>query len=161
MANPFLVLGGIAVGIVTAGFGILQVPGWIGSAQDASAQNDLAQVSIGQAAALSVNGAAKTSVAGLNADTKVGVQVSTSNQGMLQTSGDGKHYGVIVVSESGNVFARIDGGEVYQAKKEGDESVYQTIMRLDETGFYDAGDVLRDPGTSFTVFGGFELPDMG
>lgn len=28
MANPFLVLGGIAVGIITATFGILQVPGW-------------------------------------------------------------------------------------------------------------------------------------
>ncbi|WP_431796562.1 hypothetical protein [Microbacterium enclense] len=44
MANPFLVLGGIAVGIVAATFGILQVPGWIGTAQDVAAVNDLAQV---------------------------------------------------------------------------------------------------------------------
>jgi hypothetical protein len=53
LANPFLVLGGIAVGIVTAGFGILQVPGWISSAQDAAVMNDLANVRATQAAAAS------------------------------------------------------------------------------------------------------------
>lgn len=49
MANPFLVLGGIAVGVVTATFGILQVPGWVASAQDASAINDLSNIVNAQA----------------------------------------------------------------------------------------------------------------
>jgi hypothetical protein len=61
MANPFLVLGGIAVGIVTAGFGILQVPGWIGAAQDAAVTNDLANVRDVQSAAASKFGSYLTS----------------------------------------------------------------------------------------------------
>lgn len=44
MANPFLVLGGIAVGLVVATFGVLQVPGWVASAQDAAAVNDLSNI---------------------------------------------------------------------------------------------------------------------
>lgn len=50
MANPFLVLGGIAVGAVVATFGVLQVPGWIAKAQDASAINDLSNLAHAQAA---------------------------------------------------------------------------------------------------------------
>lgn len=56
MANPFLVLGGIAVGIIAASFGILQVPGWVDSAHDASVSNDLASVKIAQAAVSSTGG---------------------------------------------------------------------------------------------------------
>lgn len=56
MANPFLVLGGIAVGVVTAAFGVLQVPGWVASAQDAAAINDLANIRDSQAVLRSTNG---------------------------------------------------------------------------------------------------------
>lgn len=56
MANPFLVLGGIAVGVITATFGILQVPGWVASAQDAAAKNDLANIRIAEAAIASATG---------------------------------------------------------------------------------------------------------
>ena len=56
MANPFLVLGGIAVGLVVATFGVVQVPGWIASAQDAAAQSDLSHVRSAQAAAASSDG---------------------------------------------------------------------------------------------------------
>ena len=49
MANPFLVLGGIAVGIITATFGVLSVPGWVESAQDAAAVNDLSNLRAAQA----------------------------------------------------------------------------------------------------------------
>ena len=56
MANPFLVLGGIAVGLVVATFGVMQVPGWIASAQDAAAQSDLSHVQSAQAAAASSDG---------------------------------------------------------------------------------------------------------
>jgi hypothetical protein len=116
MANPFLVLGGIAVGIVTAGFGILQVPGWIASAQDASATNDIAQVSIGQSAALSIQGFAKDSVAQINSDAELGVQVTTDRNVGIDVSEDRKHYVVVVESQSGQFFGRLDGGDI----KEGD-----------------------------------------
>lgn len=115
MANPFLVLGGIAVGIVTAGFGILQVPGWIANAQDASAKNDVAQVSIGQAASLSINGFAQETIAGINGDAKIGVKVTTqAKAGKVGISVDdtGKHYAVTVESDSGKFFSRVDGGEI-------------------------------------------------
>ena len=56
MANPFLVLGGIAVGIITATFGVLQVPGWVSAAHDASVMNDLAGVKSAQASVGSVSG---------------------------------------------------------------------------------------------------------
>jgi len=56
MANPFLVLGGIAVGVITATFGILQVPGWVASAQDAAAINDLAGIRAAEAFAMSTRG---------------------------------------------------------------------------------------------------------
>lgn len=54
MANPFLVLGGVAVGVITAGIGVLQVPGWIDSANDSAVQNDLAQIALSQEAAYTV-----------------------------------------------------------------------------------------------------------
>src|SRR5690606_11148725 len=56
MANPFLVIGGIAVGVATAAFGILSVPGWISAAQDAAAINDMSNIRIAQAKLLSQNG---------------------------------------------------------------------------------------------------------
>ena len=57
MANPFLVIGGIAVGVVVAAFGVLQVPGWVESAQDASAINDMRIVHDAQAAYGATSGA--------------------------------------------------------------------------------------------------------
>lgn len=44
MANPFLTLGGLAVGVIVAGIGILQVPGWVASAQDAAAIDSLSNI---------------------------------------------------------------------------------------------------------------------
>ena len=119
MANPFLVLGGIAVGVVTAAFGILQVPGWVSSAQDASAKNDIAQVSILQSASLSQEGVAQDNLSkttnAQGADVDLGVDVSTQAKGaklLIDTSDDRKDYAVIVVSESGNAYLRVNGAEI-------------------------------------------------
>ena len=121
MANPFLVLGGIAVGIVTAAFGILQVPGWVASAQDASAKNDIAQISIGQAASLSATGLAKGSIngtapTGINTDPAVGVTVTTQatadTNARTYASANSKNYIVVVRSASGAFWARGDGGQI-------------------------------------------------
>ena len=126
MANPFLVLGGIAVGIVTAAFGILQVPGWVASAQDASAKNDLAQIAIGQAASLSATGYAKGSIngtapTGINTDPAVGVTVTTQSPAArihIDTNSESaapntnKDYVIVVRSASGKYFARLNGGPI-------------------------------------------------
>lgn len=52
MANPFLVLGGVAVGVITAGIGVLAVPGWIASAHDSAAMNDLGLIRSAESAAV-------------------------------------------------------------------------------------------------------------
>ncbi|SDH49577.1 hypothetical protein [Microbacterium sp. 77mftsu3.1] len=104
MANPFLVLGGIAVGIITAAFGVLAVPGWVASAQDASVANDIAQVGIAQAAHLSANGKAATSVTGLNG---AGVQVTLGTDRVnVAADSTGKHWLAVARSDSGRYFAR-------------------------------------------------------
>ena len=123
MANPFLVLGGIAVGIITATFGVLAVPGWVASAQDASAKNDISQISIGQAASLSTTGKVQTSVANINLDAKVGVTVTTQaapTKIFIDTNSEttganqNKDYLVVVRSESGKYFARLNGGPIVE-----------------------------------------------
>lgn len=114
MANPFLVLGGIAVGIITAGFGILQVPGWVASAQDASAQNDIAQVSILQSASLSKLGVVQAdienTVDAANQPVDLGVIATTDNEPKVAVNG--KSYAVVVESKSGKAFLRVDGGAI-------------------------------------------------
>lgn len=125
MANPFLVLGGIAVGLVTATFGVLQVPGWVASAQDASAKNDVAQVSIYESASLSKTGVAQasltTAVDAQNQPVDLGVDVSTSASAddvdILVNSTNNKEYAVLVKSESGNSFLRVDGGKIIEIQK--------------------------------------------
>jgi hypothetical protein len=109
LANPFLVLGGIAVGIVAAGFGILQVPGWIESAQDASALNDLSNVAIGEATAASKEGRYfNGNELRLNAD-KLGLSFEVSNGVLLcvTRSEDSQAYAAIAVSPSGTYMARV------------------------------------------------------
>ena len=108
MANPFLVLGGVAVGVVTAAFGILQVPGWVASAQDAAAVNDLSSAAITEAALANTTGefhpgstlAAQALVAGTNFTLSDGVKLCIS------TSVDGKSYAAVARSASGAFFAR-------------------------------------------------------
>ena len=56
MANPFLVLGGVAASVVLAGVGILSVPGWVNAANDFAVIHDLSQVSDVQAASASKTG---------------------------------------------------------------------------------------------------------
>lgn len=118
MANPFLVLGGIAVGIITAAFGILQVPGWVASAQDASAQNDVAQVSILQSASLSQTGEVLNEAGVLAPPAELGVKVSTQagadDLTVLTDDTDPKVYAVAVKSESGKTFLRVDGGDIIE-----------------------------------------------
>lgn len=124
MANPFLVLGGIAVGIITAAFGILQVPGWVASAQDASAINDVAQVSILQSASLSQTGFAQESMADAEAnEAKLGVKVSTqaeptillgADRDSAKTGTQAKNHAVVVKSESGKSFLRVDAGKIVE-----------------------------------------------
>jgi len=117
MANPFLVLGGIAVGVITAAFGILQVPGWVNSAKDASVYNDIDQVTIGEAAALSTGGKALgfadlTGAAGKAS----GVVINVADDHVYIDVADNEtDYVVAIKSDSGNYFGRVSGGEIVKA----------------------------------------------
>lgn len=110
MANPFLVLGGIAVGIVVATFGVLQVPGWVKSAQDASAINDLASAAIGEATSANLDGkfltgaelAANADKLGMNFTLSAGVKMCVSTN----TTGARDAYAALAQSPSGAFFAR-------------------------------------------------------
>ncbi|MAL05485.1 MAG: hypothetical protein CMH36_01415 [Microbacterium sp.] len=115
MANPFLVLGGVVLGIVTAGFGIAQVPGWIASAQDGAAQNDIDQVKMSEASSITQSGNALASISALNtAGTGVTIQQSGGVKvGISVGTGAGaSNYVVVTQSASGKYFASINGGAI-------------------------------------------------
>ena len=111
MANPFLVLGGIAVGIVTATFGVLAVPGWVASAQDAATSSDLSLIANAQAASASKNGTfthLPNLVSGWDDDAYTGMNFEPSQnvESHVSVSQDGKRWAAISVSPSGRVLAR-------------------------------------------------------
>ena len=105
MANPFLVLGGIAIGVITAAFGVLSVPGWVASAQDAAAQNDLGNAVLAQNASVTRTGAGIGTVAGLT-DAN-GMKFGRTDGVGLETYANGRNWGLISTSQSGRVFARV------------------------------------------------------
>ena len=92
MANPFLVLGGVAVGVITAGIGVLAVPGWINGSQDSAAHNDLAQVAAAQSVALTESGQFQPSLAALNNVESVKVQKSAGVRMQTFTDPEGEDW---------------------------------------------------------------------
>ncbi|MBN9214839.1 MAG: hypothetical protein J0J04_08615 [Microbacterium sp.] len=111
MANPFLVLGGVAVGVITAGIGVLQVPGWIDSANDSAVTNDLSQVALSEEAAVTVVGSYVSEddlLSGEANGEKTGVKFQPSSgvvtEIALNTTEDA--WAAIGVSKSGHVFVR-------------------------------------------------------
>ncbi|SDH47028.1 hypothetical protein [Microbacterium sp. 77mftsu3.1] len=109
MANPFLVLGGIAVGIITAAFGVIAVPGWVASAQDASATNDVSQVSLVQAALSAESGRYAASITALETAPATRVTVASAQNIATATDRTGKHSITVARSDSGRYFARLSG----------------------------------------------------
>ncbi|EPD84224.1 MULTISPECIES: hypothetical protein [Microbacterium] len=113
MANPFLVLGGVAVGVVTAGIGVLQVPGWIDSANDSAATNDLAQISLSEEAANTQVGRYIPQANLISGEygtpavkTGVKIQQSSGVVSAVALNAAGDRWAAITVSKSGNVFVR-------------------------------------------------------
>lgn len=86
-------------------------------AQDMTAKQQIAVISMGQAESLSVSGAAKTTVSEINDDPKIRTKVKLPAGTVvgIATSDDGKHFAVVVESESGRYFARVDGGDYFDA----------------------------------------------
>lgn len=114
MANPFLVLGGIAVGVITAAFGVLAVPGWVASAQDAAAQNDLGNIVAAQSAAMA-EGRVVTTLDGLSGG-DWGANVTLSAGVDVELSANAQSFGVIAVSQTGRAYGRISGGKAHEAE---------------------------------------------
>ena len=142
MANPFLVLGGVAVGIVVATFGILQVPGWVSSAQDASAISDLASISDAQHAYAASKGSFTGDIESLRSGDS-GITFSLANQkfASLAADADGSGWCGVVQSDSGAYYAandeksphRVDAFTAEQATAEGCSTASSTevIFQLD------------------------------
>lgn len=107
MANPFLVLGGVAIGIVVAAFGVLQVPGWVTSAQDAAAINDMRIVHDTQAARSATEAGYASDIGALRASDESGVAFELSSPDRvtyLGVSAEKDAWCGVVRSDSGQYF---------------------------------------------------------
>lgn len=103
MANPFLVLGGVAVGVITAGIGVLAVPGWVAAAQDSVAVNDLASIRGAQTALETTEGAFSGDIADLQSGTSGTAVKLGAKLNKLAASDEG--WCATVESASGAYFA--------------------------------------------------------
>lgn len=147
MANPFLVLGGIAVGIATAAFGILAVPGWVASAQDAAATNDIAQVTAAQNISLSESGRYATSLATLVSDS-ARIVTSGGVKNFTATDPTGKHQLTVSRSASGTYFARTSD----RAKIGSGKTIEAAVIA--------SGSTVTGPSTARVTDRGVRLPDV-
>jgi hypothetical protein len=98
-------LGGIAVGIAAATFGVLAVPGWVSSAQDAAAVRDLSQIREAQTIASDVYGAYVDSLEDFTGE-EWGSEVSlSSGVTLIDLDAFPNSWCATVKSESGTYFA--------------------------------------------------------
>jgi len=123
MANPFLVLGGVAVGVITAGIGVLAVPGWIESAQDSAAINDVAQVTIAQEAAQMTGGTYLPTVDDLRQAASVKISPSSGVRLHASTNAEEDHFLTVARSSSGTYFARLSGSSAIGSSEDLEEAV--------------------------------------
>lgn len=103
MANPFIVIGGVAVGVITAAFALLQVPGWVAGAHDASAKNDLAIVGIALENAYTVTDTYPTDLGALGSG-QYGVNFVLGTDDVM-VAASGARWCATARSESGAYFA--------------------------------------------------------
>lgn len=133
MANPFLVIGGVVVGIAASAAGVFAVPGWIDSANDSNVRSDLSQIAIGQEASYTV-AANYTDLEGLEDGTVLdglgntvdsGVRVQTSAGVPITVASAGESWAAAGVSKSGHVFVRTsDSAETFTT----DSKDFETAM---------------------------------
>lgn len=115
MANPFLVLGGIAVAVIVSAVGIVNVPGWVDAAHDAAAIHDLSAVTDVQAAANSMGGQAQSSMEDLVRWAREHGMTMTASEGPDTMTSSNEHaFGVISVSQTGRAYGQVNGGLKYQ-----------------------------------------------
>lgn len=114
MPNPFLVIGAVAVGVITATVGVLSVPGWVNAAHDSAAISDLQQVAVVQSASSSTAGEYMRTVSdlssGFHESTHVGVEMQRTEGVpiLLTVSEDATRWCAAAKSKSGAYFARTD-----------------------------------------------------
>lgn len=177
MANPFLVLGGIAVGLVTATFGILQVPGWVASAQDAAAINDLSNLNQAQAIHRSTGGTFSADITTLSGGVEAspldlsapvttlampaagandtGTSFHLSNGVTLKhldINEIGDAYCAVVESASGRFFAGSEGGKISSASKDVDAAMDSAACQPGTRGEKpEVPEVPKVPAATFTL----------
>ena len=110
MSNPFLTLGGIAVGVLTVTLGAATLPGWAATAQHTAAIHDLDALAEAQSVAISLTGSAATSIEALG-DGDFGVGFSPTLGICSVISAAGSEY-VVAAKDSTGWHARINGGRI-------------------------------------------------
>ena len=110
MSNPFLALGGIAVGVLTVTLGAATLPGWAATAQHTAAIHDLDALAEAQSVAISLTGSAATSIEALG-DGDFGVGFSPTPGICSVISAAGSEY-VVAAKDSTGWHARINGGRI-------------------------------------------------
>ncbi|AUG29504.1 hypothetical protein [Microbacterium hominis] len=146
MANPFLVLGGVAVGVVTAGIGVLAVPGWINAAQEANALNDLSMVADAQSARLTVDGFYAQTLPALSAAQDVRIQPSEGAKLAVSANADRSAWLGVSRAKTGIYLARLSGGTTVGKGLTLEEAVTA------------AGTTISGPATSRITAEGVPLP---
>lgn len=148
MANPFLVLGGIAVGVVAATFGILQVPGWVASAQDASVINDLTSIRIAQATESSTAGSFSDDLDQLSRGDN-GTQFTLSSDRDLVTltaNPTGSAWCAVIKSASGSYIAASNSQPAPKSAETAQEALDLTGCDLSIPGSFTLRIDTRAPG---------------
>lgn len=174
MANPFLVLGGIAVGVVVATFGVLQVPGWVASAQDAAAINDLSNLNQAQAAFQASGGTFTADITALSGNAEAGgldlsapvttlamsdLPLATAKDGgatfrlstgvelkHLDTNGEGSAYCAVVQSATGRYFASSEGGKISSDEATVQDAMDSAGCKLEARGDFLGGKLVYEIG---------------
>jgi len=104
VANPFLVLGGVAASIIAVTVGVLTVPGWVADAQDAAAYSDLRNIrsAMANAASTHIHVASFDDLDNGEWGTRVNLSGGVELTGFTS---DGRAWCATVMSAAGNHFA--------------------------------------------------------
>lgn len=134
MANPHLIIAGLALTVASAAIGIFAVPGWIDAAHDAAAVRDITSITQAQIVSNDVHGRYFGDLSESTTN-EWGVQV-TMSEGveLLELDGGEGGWCAAVQSQTGNVFAASHATEHYEASDNADDVVVQACPMVDPVG---------------------------
>jgi surface protein len=135
MPNPYVVIGGIAVGVVVAAFGIFAVPGWVEMAQDSNAQRDLGNIRDAQVNQYTLNKSYGADLASFEKDSDWGIDFNLSDgikDYELTTSKNFQKWCASIQSASGRWFATTGENTAIASGKTSEEALANAGCDLSE-----------------------------